>query len=58
MALAKGIHELRKGRGALDLEEDLIVVVRDLDVQMLALGLLVGIATGARGLITVRHGVC
>ena len=25
---------------------------------MLALGLFVGIATGTRGLITVRHGVC
>ena len=58
MALAEGIHELRKGGGALDLEENLVVIVRNLDVQMLALGLFVGIATGTRGLITVRHGVC
>ena len=58
MALAEGIHELRKGGGALDLEENLVVVVRNLDVQMLALGLFVGIATGTRGLITVRHRVC
>ena len=57
MAFAEGIHELRKGGGALDLEENLVVVVRNLDVQMLALGLFVGIATGTRGLITVRHGV-
>ena len=57
MALAEGVHELRKGGGALDLEENLVVVVRNLDVQMLALGLFVGIATGTRGLITVRHGV-
>ena len=58
MALAEGIHELRKGGGALDLEENFVVVVRNLDIQMLALGLFVGIATNTRGLITVRHGEC
>lgn len=57
MTLAEGVHELREGGGALDLEEDLVVVVRDLDVQVLALGLIVGVAAGTRRLITVRHGV-
>lgn len=56
MALAEGVHELREGGSTLDLEEDLIVVVRDLDVQVLALGLVVGITAGTRRLITVRHG--
>jgi hypothetical protein len=37
LAIAKGIHELSEGRGAFDLEKDLIVVVRDLDIQVLAL---------------------
>ncbi len=55
LALAEGVHELRKGGGALDLEEDLIVVISNLDVQVFALRLLVGIATGAGGLFTVRH---
>lgn len=57
LTLAEGVHELREGGGALDLEEDLVVVVRDLDVQVLALGLIVGVAAGTRRLITVRHGV-
>lgn len=56
LALAEGVHELREGGGSLDLEEDLIVVVSDLNVQVLALGLVVRIATGTGGLITVRHG--
>ena len=56
LTLAEGVHELREVGSALDLEEDFVVVVRDLDVQMLALGLVVGIATGTRRLITVRHG--
>ena len=56
MTLAEGVHELREGGGTLDFEEDLVVVVCDLDVEMLALGLVVGIATGARGLVMVRHG--
>lgn len=58
LALAKGIHELGKSGGALDLEEDLVVVVRDLDVQVLALGLVVGIAAGSGGLIAVGHVEC
>ena len=58
LALAEGVHELREGGGALDLEEDLVVVVRDLDIQVLALGLVVGSTAGTRRLITVRHGEC
>jgi len=58
LALAEGVHELRERGGALDLEEHLVVIVRDLDVQVLALRLVVGIATGTRRLITVRHGDC
>lgn len=56
MTLAEGVHKLREGGGALDLKKDLVVVIRDLDIQVLALGLVVGIAAGTRRLITVRHG--
>lgn len=35
LSLAEGIHEFLELSGALDLEEDLVVVIRDLDVQML-----------------------
>ena len=34
LTLAKGVHELFEGGGALDFEKDFVVVVRDLDVQM------------------------
>jgi hypothetical protein len=37
LAIAECVHKLAQGCGALDLEEDLVVVVRDLDVQVLAL---------------------
>ena len=43
LTLAEGIHELLELGGTLDLEIDLIVVVGDLNVQVLAaLGLLWG----------------
>lgn len=58
LTLAKGVHELRESGGTLDLEEDLVIVVCDFDVQMLALGLVFGIAAGTRRLITVRHDEC
>lgn len=35
LALAEGVHELLQLRGPLDLEEDLVVVIRHLDVQVL-----------------------
>ena len=37
LSLAEGIHQLLEGGGALDLEEDFIVVVGNLDVEMLTL---------------------
>lgn len=41
LTLAEGVHELLQLGGALDLEVDFVVVVRDLDVEVLAaLGLL------------------
>lgn len=44
LPLAKGVHQLLKSSGALDLEEDFIVVVRHLDVQMLSLLRFLGLA--------------
>ena len=38
MSLAEGIHQLFEDCGALDLEEDFIVVVGHFDVQMFADG--------------------
>lgn len=40
LAIAKGVHELAKLGGALDFEENLIVVVGDLDVQVFLLSVL------------------
>jgi len=37
LSLAEGIHQLLEGGGALDLEEDFIVVVGNLDIEMLTL---------------------
>jgi len=50
LALTEGIHELLELGGALDLEEDLVVIVCDFNVEVLAdLGLfrLVGCARAA-----------
>lgn len=38
LSFAKGSHQLLKLSGTLDLEEHFVVVVRDLDVQVLATG--------------------
>jgi hypothetical protein len=35
LSLAEGIHQFLESSGPLDLEEDFIVIVRDLDIQML-----------------------
>ena len=56
LALAEGVHKLRKLGGAFDFKEDLVVVVRDLNIQVFTLGLLVRVANGTGGLITIRHG--
>jgi hypothetical protein len=37
LSLAECVHQFLKGRGSLDLEEHLVVVIRDLDVQMFRL---------------------
>lgn len=57
LSLTKGIHEFLQGCGALDLEEDLIVVVGDLDVEMFADGGTFRLLrrTGASVLIRSRH---
>ena len=56
LAVAESVHELAKGSGALDLEEDLVVVVGDLDVEVLGLlGSLVLVGGGGRGR-RCRHG--
>lgn len=36
LTVAEGVHELAELSGALDLEEDLVVIVGDLDVEVLA----------------------
>lgn len=43
LAVAEGVHELSQGRGALDLEKHLVVVVRNLDVQVFALAAVLGL---------------
>jgi hypothetical protein len=52
LALAKGVHELLELSAALDLEEDLVVVVGDLDVEVLRRSLLL---PGASVLVLARH---
>ena len=48
MTLTERVHELGEGRSALDLKEDLIVVISDFDVEMLRAGLLL-LLVGATG---------
>ena len=56
LTLAKGVHELLQLGCALDLEEDLVVVVGHLDVEVLGLlGSLVLVGGGGRGR-RCRHG--
>jgi hypothetical protein len=43
LAIAEGVHELSKSRGALDLEEDFVVVVRYLDVQVFGRSTVLGL---------------
>lgn len=57
LPLAEGAHELLQLGCALDLEEDLIVVVRDLDVEVLGVsGSLLALVGGAAVLVLARHG--
>ena len=57
LTLAEGVHELLKLGGALDLEEDFVVVVGNLDVEVLGLrlGSVVLVAAVGRGGGLVRH---
>lgn len=55
LAVAKGVHELAEGRGALDLEKHLVVVVRDLDVQVFALAAVLGLVLHVVGRAVFRH---
>jgi hypothetical protein len=58
LALAEGVHQLLQLRSALDLEEDLVVVVRHLDVEVLALAVALGLllrATRAAVVIGPGH---
>lgn len=43
LTVAERVHELAEGCGALDLEKDLVVVIRDLDVEMFALAAIFGL---------------
>ena len=54
LALAEGVHQLLQRGGALNLEKDLIVVVRHFDVEMLGRGRLFRLARRRRSV--VRHG--
>lgn len=47
LAFAEGVHELLQGSGALDLEEDLIIVVGDFDVEVLGFGLVLRVGSPA-----------
>ncbi len=58
LTIAEGVHELGESCGALDLEEDFVIVVCDFDVEVFALGLVIWVASSAWGLVAVRHVVC
>jgi len=55
LTLTEGVHELRESGGAFDLEEDLVVVVCHFDVEVFGFGLVVWVASGSGGLVTVGH---
>lgn len=55
LSLAEGGHELLELRAALDLEEDLVVVVGNLDVKVLGGGGLRGVASRASVFCVVGH---
>lgn len=52
LTLTEGVHELLQLGRALDLEEDLVVVVRHLDVKVLRLRLVFGLVGGRS---SIRH---
>jgi hypothetical protein len=54
LTVAESVHELAECGGALDFEEDLIVVVGNLDVQVFALSTVFGLLLNV-GRTVVRH---
>lgn len=54
LSLAEGVHQFLQGSGALDLEEDLVVVVRDLDIEMLVVGASLWLLWNTRTSILIR----
>ena len=53
LSLAEGIHQLLQSRCPLDLEEDLVVVIGDLDIEMLALASSLRLLGGAWASVVV-----
>lgn len=56
MTFAECVHQLLELRGALDLEEDFVVVVGDLDVQVLGIGRLGRRSSSGRATVFVFGG--
>ena len=56
LTLAEGVHELLQLGGALDLEEDLVVVVGNLDIQVLALTTIFGLLLNIWGTVVGHFG--
>jgi hypothetical protein len=56
LSLAEGIHQLLEGCGTLDLEEDLVVVVGNLNVEMLALATSLSLLGGTWASVIVGSG--
>ena len=56
LSLAEGIHQLLECGGTLDLEEDLVVIVRDLDVEMLILATSLSLLGGSWASVVVGSG--
>ena len=55
LTLTKSVHELAEGSGALDLEEDFVVIVGNFDVEVFTLGLFLLVASATGGLFAVGH---
>jgi len=54
LSLAKGVHQFLQCCGALDLKEDLIVVVGDLNVEMFTWATRLSLLGGTRASVVVR----
>jgi len=54
LSLAESIHQLLKGSGTLDLEEDFIVVIGDLDIEVFTLATGLGLLWSAWASVIVR----